>query len=99
MLDDDAQVLGARPVGDGAQHLLGAAADDRQRAADLVGDTGRQHADRDQLLGANQLVFQIAQLRLIFDQREGTHAQLMVAHRHDADVVLLRPCREGAQRP
>ena len=38
-------------------------ADHRQRAADLVRDLRRQHADGDQLLGAHQLVLEIARRR------------------------------------
>ena len=63
VLDDDAQILGARAAAHLAQHLLGAAANHRQRAADLVRHLRRQHADRDQLLGAHQLVLQIARRR------------------------------------
>ena len=73
------------PPSEAAQHLLGAAADDGQRAADLVRDAGRQHADGDQLLGAHQLLLQAAQLGLILDEREGAHAQL----------VVLAPGRSG----
>ena len=63
VLDDDVQILRARAAAHLAQHLLGAAANHRQRAADLVRHLRRQHADRDQLLGAHQLVLQIARRR------------------------------------
>ena len=83
MLDDDPQIVGARGRASTSarRHLLGAAADHGQRAADLVRDAGREHADGDQLLGAHQLVLEVAQLGPILDQREGAHAQLVVAHR------------------
>ncbi len=75
----------------------GPAADDRQRAADFVRDAGRQDADRDQLLGAHQLVLQGAQLGLILDQREGADAQLVALDRV-TEPGLARRSRRGRSK-
>src|SRR5579871_1351326 len=91
VLDDGAQVVGARAAVEHAQHLLGPPADDGQRAADLVRDPGRQHADGDQLLGPDQLVLERAQLGLVLDEGEGPHARLVALDRDDPDLELVRP--------
>jgi hypothetical protein len=92
VLDDDAQVLGARLARvHRPQELLGAPADDRQRAAHLVRDARRQHAHGDQLLGAHELALELAQLGAILDQREGAHAQRVVAHGHDPHSAGAAP--------
>jgi hypothetical protein len=63
VFDDDREVFRARPLLHLAQHLLGAAPDDGERAPDLVRHLSRQDTDGDQFFRAYELVLEIARRR------------------------------------
>ena len=72
-----------------AADVLGAPAHDAERRADLVRDAGRQHADGGQLLGAQQLILERAQLRQILDDQQELRLGEARLERHGVDAVAL----------